>query len=284
MSVTLRRSALYMPATNERAVAKAPGLPCDAVILDLEDAVAPEFKAEARAAALGYVASGQFAGRDLVVRVNGLDTPWGKDDLEAFAANPPMAILLPKVADAATLEQARAILGEGPELWAMIETPLAILNIQSIAAAASATGLTTFIAGTNDLVKDLQSEAGPDRAYVLPHLMQMVLAARAYGICVLDGVSNAFNDLDVFAAECRQGSALGFDGKSLIHPRQIEPANEAFSPSQEAVAWARTIVEAFAQPENSGKGAIRIDGRMVELLHASEAESLLERAKACGVA
>lgn len=268
-----RRSALFMPASNARAVEKARELPCDVVILDLEDAVAPEGKAAAREAAVAAVRMGGFGRRELVVRVNGVDTEWGADDLAALRGTPVDAVLVPKVADGVTVERTRAVLGV--PIWAMIETCAAMLNLREIAAA----GPGVLVAGTNDLAKEMRCRPGADRAPLVSLLAQIVVAGRDCGAAVLDGVSNVIDDPEAVAVECRQGLALGFDGKSLIHPNQIEPANRVFSPSAEEVDWAEKVVAAFASPENAGRGAIRVEERMVELLHLEEARRVLALAK-----
>jgi citrate lyase subunit beta/citryl-CoA lyase len=266
-----------MPASNARAIEKARSLACDVVILDLEDAVAPEQKAAARAQA---VAAGGFGHREWVIRANGLDTQWGADDLAAISGAGCDAVLLPKVSDPATLRAARKALGPGPALWAMIETARAIVDLRAIGEVAEEVGLAAFVVGPNDLAKELRLRPGVDRAPLLPILSQIVTVARAYGIAPLDGVMNAFDDDAAIEAECRQGLAFGFDGKTLIHPAQIAPANRVFAPTADEVAWAETIVAAFDAPENAGKGAIKIEGKMVELLHRDEARRTLALAEA----
>lgn len=262
------RSALFLPASNARAIEKARGLPCDAVILDLEDAVAPEAKGEARRAAVAACREG-FGGRRVVVRINALDTPWGADDLAAVFDLPIDAVLAPKIRAAEEAACHAAALA-GPAPWVMIETARAIAALQGIADAVGPGG--ALVVGTNDLALELRC-AG--RAALAPLLPLVIAAGRAAGALVLDGVRNDFSDLEAFAAEAREGAALGFDGKTLIHPAQIDPCNAAFTPSAEAVARARAVVAAFALPENAGKGAIRLDGRMVERLHLAEAERVL---------
>ncbi|MGP7794735.1 HpcH/HpaI aldolase/citrate lyase family protein [Sphingomonas sp. CLY1604] len=271
-----RRSVLFMPASNPRALAKARGLGCDAVILDLEDAVAPAAKADARGAAIAAAAQG-FGARACAVRINALDTPWGAADAAALADAPGVdAVVLPKVACAADLVALRGLLGaDGPPIWAMIETCGAILRLAEIVEAAAETGLTLLIAGTNDLAKEMRCRPGADRMPLVPALAQLVIAGRAAGLVVLDGVCNAIGDAERLAAECAQGAMLGFDGKTLIHPGQIDAANAAFGPSAEELAWARGVVAAFAAPAAAGLGAIRLDGAMVERLHLAEAERLL---------
>lgn len=270
------RSVLFLPASNSRAIDKARSLPCDVAILDLEDAVAPEAKSDARAAAVEAVRAGGFAPR-IGVRINGLDTPWGEADLAALAASGVQLIVAPKVDDAAAVRGLAGRVPAGAALWAMIETPGALLDLPAIARAASATPLEALMLGVNDLAVGLGTGAAPDREPLKPWLAAAVAAARAHGLLAIDGVYNDFADADGLTAECAQARLFGFDGKSLIHPSQIEPANAAFSPSAEEVAQARALVAAFAAPEAAGKGAIRIDGRMVERLHLAAAERLLAR-------
>lgn len=280
-----RRSVLFVPASNEKALAKIASLDCDAVILDLEDAVAPETKAEARENLRRYFASRLPGGKEHVIRINPLASEWGTEDLLAARACRPDAILLPKVDTPRDIHDADDALDEmdaGPHLrlWVMIETAKAMLNLGVLAELGRdrAARLSCFVAGTNDLVQETGILATPDRRYLTPWLMQMVLAARAGGLDMLDGVSNDFRDLDAFARDCAEGAAMGFDGKTLIHPAQIGPANRAFSPSKEEIAEAEKIVAALALPENAGKGVISLDGRMVERLHLARAERLLARA------
>lgn len=279
MSIRPRRSVLYMPGSNARALEKARTLPADGVILDLEDSVAPDGKAEARARVAETVKAGGFGPREVIIRINGLDTPWGQDDLDAAAGARPDAILLPKVErveQLVTVGRRLEALGTPAEtrVWAMIETPLAILDIRAIAAAARdpLTRLSVFVLGTNDLAKETRAALVPGRAPMVGWLTQAVLAARAFGIEVIDGVWNNFQDMDGFNAECAQGVSFGMDGKTVIHPTQIGPCNDAFSPPEAEVARARAIIAAFALPENAGKGVITLDGRMVELLHAEMAK------------
>lgn len=280
-----RRAVLFMPASNEKAIAKIPSLACDTVIFDLEDAVAPEAKAQARERLKAWFAARPKDGPECVIRVNPLASEWGPDDVAAVCACAPDAVLLPKVntpRDIHDFDDAldEAAAPEGLKLWIMVETPKAVLNIGALAEFGRdrAARLDCFVAGTNDLVKDTGVLATPDRRYIMTWLLQMVLAARAGGLDILDGVSNNFRDLDAFARECAEGAAMGFDGKTLIHPAQIEPALKAFSPSDEAIAEAETIQSAFALPENAEKGVISIDGKMVERLHLAQAERLLARA------
>jgi citrate lyase subunit beta/citryl-CoA lyase len=277
------RSALFLPASNSRAIAKARMLDSDAVILDLEDAVAPDAKAMARDAAVAAVREGGFGERLLVVRTNGLDTPHAMDDLAALATTRPAAVLIPKVDDVATLAAARAALGPDVPLWAMIETCRGILSLGAIAQAATGLGLTALVAGTNDLAKEMRLPSPPAPEALLPLRVQIVVAARSAGLIALDGVCNALDAPDRLAAECTEGRRLGFDGKTLIHPNQIAAANAGFGPDAAEIAWAQRVVEAFADSEQAALGAIRLDGQMVERLHLAEAERILARAeKAAG--
>ena len=274
-----RRSVLYMPGSNARALEKARTLPADALILDLEDAVAPESKELARHQVCDAVKARGFGKREVIVRVNALSTAWGADDLAAAAEARPDAILIPKVSHAKDLADVeRRLGGASVDLWAMIETPLAILKIADIAGAGGR--LACFVMGTNDLVKEFRAQHTPDRLNLVAALGLSVAAARAFGLAVIDGVYNGINDTDGFYVSCRQGRAFGFDGKTLIHPSQIEPCNETFAPSPEEVEAARKIIAAFAKPENKGKGAISLDGRMVELLHAEIARNTVALADA----
>lgn len=280
-----RRSALYLPASNERALAKARGLPADVVILDLEDAVAPEAKETARAAAVAAVREGGFGPRELVVRCNALDTPWGADDLAAAAAAGPDAVLVPKIATPDDVRAYDAALAAAPArtaLWVMIETCGVIPQLNAVAACAASTRLAGFVMGTNDLAKEMRARLLPGRTPFLPILTLAVAAARAHGLVVLDGVCNEFRDLATLRAEAEQGLEFGFDGKTLIHPDQVDPCNAVFSPSEQELSWARAVVAAFALPENADKGAIRVDGKMVELLHLDQAHRLLAVAAQIG--
>jgi len=278
MPIRPRRSALYMPGSNARALEKAKTLAADVVIFDLEDAVAPEAKVSAREQVVAAVRRGGYGDRELVVRINALDTPWGREDLAKASETAPDAILVPKVSTAGQLRAVGTALASAPEkvrVWAMIETTLGILNLREIAEAARdpSTRLTCFVLGTNDLAKETRAELDQNRTAA-------VTAARAYGIDVLDGVYNAFRDIDGFRRECIQGRQLGMDGKTLIHPDQIAPANEVYSPAAAEVEWSRKILAAFAEPQNQNKGVITVDGRMVELLHAEIARQTVEIAEA----
>ncbi|TRC72928.1 CoA ester lyase [Mesorhizobium sp. WSM4310] len=289
-----RRSVLYVPASNDKALAKITLLSCDAIIIDLEDAVAPADKIAAReklpAIFAGRPAANQLGHRcEMVVRVNALASEWGDDDLLAVAKVEPDGILLSKIATPRDILEVGDVLDDNfapdsVKLWAMIETPKALLNIGAIAELGRdpASRLTCFVAGTNDLAKDTGVHVTPDRRYLVPWLMQMVLAARAGGLDMLDGVANDFRDLDAFARECAEGAAMGFDGKTLIHPAQIDAANRGFAPSPEAIAEARAVKDAFALTENTDRGVIALNGKMVERLHLAQAEKLLAKAAAIG--
>ena len=274
-----RRSVLYMPGSNARALEKARGIAADALILDLEDAVAPDAKDVARAQVCDAVAARGFGKREVIVRVNALSTPWGEADIAAAIAARPDAILVPKVSATHDLQQVEQRMGaSGIALWAMIETPLAILNIAALAGAGGR--LACFVMGTNDLIKELRAQHTPDRANLSAALGLSVAAARAHGLAAIDGVFNDIQDADGFARQCRQARSFGFDGKTLIHPSQVEPCNAVFAPSAEEVAAARQVIAAFDLPENKGKGAIKLDGRMVELLHAEIARRTVALAEA----
>jgi citrate lyase subunit beta / citryl-CoA lyase len=288
MTVRPRRSVLYMPGSNARALEKARELPADCLILDLEDAVAPEAKAQAREAIVKALENG-FGDREVMVRINGLDTRWWVDDLNTVLGGPrkPDAILVPKISDPNQLEDlaARFVdlhIDPRVRVWAMMETPLAMLNALRIAGASldTETRLSGFVMGTNDLAKDTRARLVPGRAPMLPWLMTCVAAARAFGLGILDGVYNDLGDAEGFVEECKQARDLGFDGKTLIHPRQIDPCNEAFSPSADEVAIARKMIAAFDLPENANKGVVQIDGKMVERLHAEMAKQTVAIADA----
>jgi citrate lyase subunit beta / citryl-CoA lyase len=281
-----RRSVLYMPGANARALDKARSLPADCLMFDLEDSVAPEEKETARAQVIASVREGGYAPREVIIRVNALSTPWGEEDIRAAATSGANALLLPKVDGPESLATARAMLARAGApgdlaLWAMMETPLAVIRAPEVAAGVSELNpLTVFVMGTNDLAKETRAALAPGRTPMLAWLSACVLAARAYGLEIIDGVFNDFSDDDGFAAECAQGRELGMDGKTLIHPRQIGPCNAAFSPSAEDIADAREIIAAFDSPENADKGAISVNGRMVERLHADMARRTVALAEA----
>jgi len=275
-----------MPGANARALDKARSLPADCLMFDLEDSVAPEEKETARAQVIASVREGGYAPREVIIRVNALSTPWGEEDIRAAATSGANALLLPKVDGPESLATARAMLARAGApgdlaLWAMMETPLAVIRAPEVAAGVSELNpLTVFVMGTNDLAKETRAALAPGRTPMLAWLSACVLAARAYGLEIIDGVFNDFSDDDGFAAECAQGRELGMDGKTLIHPRQIGPCNAAFSPSAEDIADAREIIAAFDSPENADKGAISVNGRMVERLHADMARRTVALAEA----
>jgi citrate lyase subunit beta/citryl-CoA lyase len=280
-----RRSCLYMPGANAKALEKAKTLAADVLLLDLEDSVAPDAKAEARAQVAAAVKQRGYGRREVIVRVNALSTPWGADDIVAAGAAGPDGMLAPKVESAAQvrdLDAAMSAAGFAAEasLWVMIETPRAILNLAEIAAAAKSTRLAAVVLGLNDLAKDTRARAGATRAPFFAGLSLAVTAARTEGLAAIDGVYNDIADAAGFEAECRQGLEFGFDGKTLIHPSQIDAANAAFAPSDEEVAHARAVIAAFALPENAGKGVIKVGGRMTELLHLDEAKRVIAVAEA----
>lgn len=286
MDLRPRRSVLYLPASNPKALAKARTLAADVLVLDLEDAVAPESKVEARAAAVAAIAEGGFGRREVVIRVNAFGTEWAEDDLAAVAKAGPDAVLVPKVSNADDVRAYDAAIANAPartRLWIMVEACALIPRLGEVAALASSTRLAAFAMGTNDLAKEMRAQLRPGRAPFLPILSATVCAARAHGLLVFDGVSNEFKDMDVVRAECDQGLEFGFDGKCLIHPDQVETCNAVFTPSAAEVAWAQAVVAAFALPENAGKGAIRVEGKMAELLHRDQAQRLLAIAAAVQV-
>ena len=280
-----RRSVLYVPAINDKALAKLPSLTCDSVVIDLEDSVAPSRKGEAREAVMRFFQTHVPDGKEMVIRINALSSEWGADDLAMALQCRPDAILLSKVETARDVLDANDALDNQDVraslwLWAMVETPRAMLNLGTIAALGRdrSARLACLVAGTNDLVKDTGILATPDRRYLTPWLMQMVLAARAGHLDILDGVSNDFRNLGAFERECAEGSNMGFDGKTLIHPAQIELANRTFSPSATQVEEALAIRNAFSLPENADKGVISLTGKMIERLHLEQAERLLVKA------
>ncbi|PHS24582.1 MAG: CoA ester lyase [Robiginitomaculum sp.] len=284
MAISLR-SVLFVPTANPKALARAPGLNADAVILDLEDAVSASEKDEARASALRALRLERWKAPLRAVRINALNTGWAEADLLAFAPAEVDVLVIPKVENAAMLQNARAIMARAalvpgrplPALWAMVETPRGVLNLKDIAASAARTGLTTLIAGTNDLAKGLGCDGlKNDREALISHLSAIVLAARGYGLMALDGVYNAFGNEKGFAREARQGKQFGYNGKTLIHPSQIEPANVIFGPSEAVIKRAKAIIRAFKLKNNAGKGVISLDGEMVERLHLHDAQALLD--------
>lgn len=268
-----RRSALYMPAANPRALEKARTLDADVLIFDLEDSVAPEAKHEGRDHLAAAMLQGGYDPREIVIRINHLTTPWGVDDLAMAARLQPAAVLVPKVNGAADLLPIREALPAEIAIWAMIETPHSLFNLMEIAGAGL--GLSCLVMGTNDLVKEMRGEHMAGRANLNSALSLAVWAARAQDLTILDGVYNAIDDAEGFAAECAQGVAFGFDGKTLIHPSQLLEANRLFAPSAEAVAQARDVIDAFNAPENQGKGVLRVNGQMAELLHRDTALRLV---------
>ncbi|HXW28089.1 MAG TPA: CoA ester lyase [Xanthobacteraceae bacterium] len=287
MSLRPRRSALYMPGSNPRALEKAKTLPADVLILDLEDSVAPEAKETARAQVLQTVRGGGFGNREILIRINAMETPWGAEDLTVARAAGADGVLVPKVSapdDLQTLVRRLETLGAGEPLgiWVMMETPRGILNAGAIAATAIAprARLAGLVMGTNDLSKETRARIVPGRAPMRAWLMTCVAAARGYGLDILDGVYNDIADAEGFERECLEARDLGFDGKTLIHPSQIDPCNRVFSPTPAELDEARKILAAFALPENRGKGVIKVDGRMVERLHAEMARRIVAVADA----
>ena len=278
-----RRSVLYMPSSNERALEKAKTLPVDALILDLEDAVAPDAKETAREKACAAVQSGEYGRRELTIRVNGLGSQWHDADLTAAAAAGPDAIVVPKVGSA---DEVRALVAameaagapEHTRLWAMVETPVAVLHAEEIARASGR--LACLVLGTNDLYKELGASFAPGRVAIQTSLQLAVLAARAAGVAVVDGVYNDVKDAEGFLAEARQGREMGFDGKTLIHPGQVETCNEVFAPSAAQVEQARAVIEAFETAQAEGKGVVTLDGRLIESLHVDTAHKVLATAEA----
>jgi len=274
MSTRPRRSALYLPASNAKAIAKARALPCDVVILDLEDAVAPNAKEPAREQAVEALREGGFGDREVILRVNGLNTEWGEADIKA-SAGIATTILAPKVSSAEDVAAyAKALAGE-TRLWVMIETAISLFRLEEIAAMAQTTPLTGFVLGTNDLAKEMGAQPDVLRAPFVGALGLAVAAARAHGLAIIDGVFNDFQDDEGFQLQTRQAVAFGFDGKTVIHPRQVELCNAIFTPDAGAVAWARQVIAAFADPENAAKGAIQVAGKMVERLHIPQAQRIL---------
>jgi citrate lyase subunit beta/citryl-CoA lyase len=278
-----RRSVLYMPGSNARAQEKSKSLPCDGIIFDLEDATAPDAKAAARETVCASVHGGGYGGRELIIRVNGLDTPWGRDDVAAAAKAGPDAILLPKVERAEQVKELEALMLQHgapakTSIECMMETPLGILNAKEIAGASRR--IACLVLGTSDLTKDLHARHTRERFPMLTSLSLCLLAARAYGLSILDGVYLDLNDAEGFKASCTQGLELGFDGKTLIHPSQVEPCNEVFSPSPTELEQARKIIAAHEQAEKEGKGVVLVDGKLVENLHVENAKRLVGMAEA----
>jgi len=282
-----RRSVLFMPGSNARALEKAKTINADTLVFDLEDAVAPSAKAEARELVAAALRSGEYGHRELVVRINGLDTKWWRDDLAAVGAAGPAAILLPKVEDAAVLGKVSEEMvwhssKATCEFWVMLETPRGILRAEEIAI--SHDRLTTLVIGTNDLVKELRARHVPGREPVLAALSHIVLVARAYGLNILDGVYSDFKDGTGFQAECEQGRNMGFDGKTLIHPSQVEAANRVFAPDEAELAQAQRLIAAFDAATAEGKGVAVLDGRMIEELHVEEARRTVQLAETINLA
>jgi len=282
-TVRPRRSVLYMPGANTRALEKARGLPADALIFDLEDAVAPDAKDAARTNVVLASESKAYGNREIVIRCNGIATPWGEPDIAAIAKSGADALLVPKVESAAQVTHVVSLLdtaGAPPSLavWAMMETPKGMLRAEEIAG--SHPRLALFVMGTNDLVKDMRAQHTPTRLPLITALGIGMLAARAHGLAILDGVYNDIKDVEGFRAVCRQGVEMGFDGKTLIHPSQVEPCNEIFAPSAEELAMAGKIVAAFRQAQAEGKGVVTVEGRMIENLHVEQAERALALAEA----
>jgi citrate lyase subunit beta / citryl-CoA lyase len=278
-----RRSVLYMPGANERALEKAAGLPADALILDLEDAVAPDAKAEARERVCEAASSGRYGAREVAIRVNSAGTPWHNDDLRAAAGAGPAAVVVPKVDSPATVHAVEKALDAGgapatTAIWAMLETPVALLRAKEICSASER--LTVLVMGTNDLAKELRAEQVPGRLPLLTGLGLALVAARATGKVILDGVYNDIKDAEGFEGECVQGRQMGFDGKTLIHPSQLEPCNRIFAPAPEDVERSQRIIEAFEQAEAEGRGVATVDGRMIENLHVEQARRTLALAAA----
>jgi len=277
-----RRSALYMPAANERALEKAKGIASDAIIFDLEDAVSPDSKDIARAQAIAAANSGEYGKRELTIRCNGLDTPWGKDDIAAAAKACISSVVIPKINSVAELDAVSAALdaaGAPKEMliWAMIETPTAILDCRAIAAHPR---VAVLVMGTNDLAKELRASQVPGRAPLFPHLATALLAAREAGKPILDGVYNDIKNAEGFTAECVQGAEMGFDGKTLIHPDQVAIANNTWAPSEAEVEHARRVIAAFDEALAAGKGVVQLDGRMIENLHVANAQRAIAIAEA----
>ena len=271
------RSVLYIPASKERALDKARSLDVDAIIFDLEDAVTPDAKVEARDTLKAALKEGGYGARAKIIRLNGLDSAWGREDAEAMKDAEADAFLLPKVSSAADVEALAAIIGKDKDIWAMIETPMGVMKAEEIAAHPQMKG---FVAGTNDLAKELNCRFRADRLPMITSLSMMLLAAKAHGIVAIDGVYNQFKDDEGLAAECAQGRDMGFEGKTLIHPAQVAVCNEAFSPSAEEIDLAERQIAAFEETEASGQGVAVVDGKIVENLHVETARKILALAEA----
>jgi citrate lyase subunit beta/citryl-CoA lyase len=272
-----RRSVLYMPSSNERALEKAKSIACDALILDLEDAVAPDAKQQARANAVAAAGSGEYGRREITIRCNGLDTPWGDDDLAAAATSGAATVVIPKVNSVDYLDEIERRLdaaGAPSEMtiWAMIETPTAIMDVRAIA---HHPRVNVLVMGNNDLAKELRTGVLPERTPLVPHLAMALLGAREAGKVILDGVYNDVRDPDGFLAEARQGKAMGFDGKTLVHPSQVDPANEVWAPTEDEIEFSRRVIAAFEEAAAEGRGVVTVDGRMVEHLHVENARRIL---------
>jgi citrate lyase subunit beta/citryl-CoA lyase len=277
-----RRSVLYMPAANERALEKAKDIQADALIFDLEDAVAPDSKEVAREQACAAAASSEYGNRELTIRCNGLDTPWGRDDVLAAAAAGPAAVVIPKVDGSSYLDEISELLNQGgapssTQIWAMVETPIGILHVEEIARHER---MSVMVLGTNDMAKELRASITADRQALLPYLAMCLLSARAAGVAILDGVYNDIKDESGFKDVCVQGAEMGFDGKTLIHPNQVAPTNEIFSPSLDELDFHRRIIEEFEAAEKEGRGVLTVDGKMIENLHVDEARRALAVADA----
>lgn len=285
MTARPRRSCLYMPGANAKALEKAKTLAADVLLLDLEDSVAPEAKESAREQVASAMKSGGYGKREVIVRVNALSTPWGREDIAAIGAVYPDGILAPKVETAAQVDELnRAMTDAGfsdeASLWIMIETPQAIFNLPQIVAAGRGTRLQVLVMGLNDLAKETRMRATSERAAFQAPMSLTVMAGRIAGLTIIDGVYNDIADAAGFEAECRQGLEFGFDGKTLIHPSQVDTCNDVFAPTDEEVARARAVIEAFTLPENAGKGVIKVDGKMTELLHLEQAKQIVAIAEA----
>ena len=277
-----RRSVLYMPAAYERALEKAKDIQADALIFDLEDAVAPDSKEVAREQACAAAASSEYGNRELTIRCNGLDTPWGRDDVLAAAAAGPAAVVIPKVDGSSYLDEISELLNQGgapssTQIWAMVETPIGILHVEEIARHER---MSVMVLGTNDMAKELRASITADRQALLPYLAMCLLSARAAGVAILDGVYNDIKDESGFKDVCVQGAEMGFDGKTLIHPNQVAPTNEIFSPSLDELDFHRRIIEEFEAAEKEGRGVLTVDGKMIENLHVDEARRALAVADA----